>query len=269
VDQLEVDFEDGAAVRAAIARIRPRTVFHLAAHGAYSWQTERRRIVAVNFIGTLDLLEACVDHGVEVVVHTGSSSEYGFKDHAPPESEAPEPNSDYAVAKAAATLLGGHISRSTGTRVVTLRLYSVYGPWEEPNRLVPTLIARALGGELPPLVSPQVARDFVHVDDVTDALLLAAEPQASGVYNLGSGAQTTVAELVDLVRELFDVRAAPEWGSLAERIWDTSTWVADSTRIRQDLGWEPRIAMREGLRSTADWLRDRPELWERYGLADA
>src|SRR5262249_43082629 len=152
------------------------------AHGAYTWQTDRERILGVNFFGLRNLLEACRETGVEVLVNAGSSSEYGAKDHAPTEDEAPEPNSDYAVAKAAATMLAGHLGRSGPTRVVALRLYSAYGPWEEPARLVPRLVAFGLRGELPPLVSPELARDFVYVDDVTDAFVLAARSQASGVF---------------------------------------------------------------------------------------
>jgi len=104
----------------------------------------------------------------------GSSSEYGVKDHAPAENEQLEPNSDYAVAKAAATLLASHLGRERGLPVATLRLYSVFGPFEEPDRFIPTLVVHALRGQLPPLVDPAIARDFVYLDDVVEAFLLTA-----------------------------------------------------------------------------------------------
>ena len=141
----QVDLADAEAVEQVVAAARPRALFHLAAHGAYSWQTDADRILATNIAGTLNVLEASLRHGCEAFVNTGSSSEYGFKDHAPAEDEVLEPNSVYAVAKAAGTMLVRHVGATSEARVSTLRLYSVYGP-EEPRRLMPTLVrARSSG----------------------------------------------------------------------------------------------------------------------------
>jgi UDP-glucose 4-epimerase len=222
-------------------------VFHLAAHGAYSWQEDKREIFATNVLGTSNVLR--VTDGCKIVV-AGSSSEYGPKSHAPDEEEPLEPDSDYGVAKAASTLYAALRG------AVVLRLYSAYGPWEEPNRLVPTLLSHALRGELPPLVSPQVARDFVHVDDVCDAFVQAAKAAEPGrIYNVGSGRQTTIAEIVETVRRLAGVEAQPRWGSMPDRRWDTETWVANPERIRRELRWEARIDLAEGLAQTLEWLR--------------
>lgn len=229
-------------------------VFHLAAHGAYSWQDDDRTIFETNLFGTVNALRA----GKRVVV-AGSSSEYGLKGHAPGEDEPLEPNSAYAAAKAAAT------AQALERGAVVLRLYSAYGAWEEPNRLVPTLLARALQGELPPLVSPRIARDFVHVDDVCEAFVRAATAEPGRVYNVGSGRQTTVAEIVEAARRLLALEAEPQWGSMPDRAWDTETWVANPARIRNELGWEPRIGLEDGLRRTLDWLRSEAPK-ERYGL---
>lgn len=229
-------------------------VFHLAAHGAYSWQEDDRAILETNLLGTVNALDA----GTRVVV-AGSSSEYGPKPHAPAEDEVLEPSSAYAVGKAASTLYA--VQRGA----VVLRLYSVYGRWEEPDRLVPTLLARGLGGELPPLVSPGVARDFVHVDDVCEAFVAAARAEPGRVYNVGSGRQTTVAEVVETARRLLGVEAKPQWGSMPDRAWDTETWVANPGRIRRELNWEARIGLEEGLAGTLEWLkREAPP--ERYGV---
>jgi dolichol-phosphate mannosyltransferase len=229
-------------------------VYHLASHGAYSWQDDEAAIRETNVLGTQNALRAG-----ERVVLAGSSSEYGFKDRAPAEDEVPEPNSAYAAAKAEATAL------AVEQGAVVLRLYSAYGPWEEPDRLVPTLLGRALAGELPPLVSPRVARDFVHVDDVCEAFVTAARDAPAGrVYNVGSGRQTTIAEIVEVVRRLAAVEAEPDWGSMPDRSWDTETWVSNPARIHEELGWEARIALEDGLGRTLDWLR-REAPRERYG----
>jgi dolichol-phosphate mannosyltransferase len=231
-------------------------VFHLAAHGAYSWQDDEARVRETNVVGTEHVLEAAGDGRV---VMAGSSSEYGLKDHPPSEDEPLEPNSPYAETKAEAT------ARALDQGAVVMRLYSAYGPWEEPDRFVPTLLARGLAGRLPPLVSPRVARDFVHVDDVCAAFVLGAAAAPGRVYNVGSGRQTTVAEVVELAHRLLDLDVEPDWGSMPDRAWDTETWVSNPARIRTELGWEARIGLEEGLRRTLDWLRDEAPR-ERYGL---
>src|SRR5205807_1806487 len=138
-----LDLRDESAVAALVRDRRPDWVFHLAAHGAYSWQSDARRIAETNLLGTIALADACAAVDVEALVHAGSSSEYGPKDHPPAESEALAPDSAYAVATAAATHYCAHVARSRDLAAVTLRLYSAYGPWEEPRRLVPTLLAHA------------------------------------------------------------------------------------------------------------------------------
>jgi dolichol-phosphate mannosyltransferase len=229
-------------------------VYHLAAHGSYSWQQDEDVIRETNVRGTQNALAA----GERVVV-AGSSSEYGLKPYAPDEDEPLEPNSPYAATKAEATAL------ATARGGVVLRLYSAYGPWEEPDRLIPTLLARGLAGELPPLVSARVARDFVHVDDACEAFARAAKAEPGRVYNVGSGRQTTVAEVVELARRLLDLDVEPQWGSMPDRAWDTETWLANPERIRRELGWEARIDLQDGLARTLAWLRSEAPP-ERYGL---
>lgn len=264
-DELTVritDIRDPGDVAESMRIVQPDWVFHLAAFGAYSWQTDARRILATNVEGTFNLLDAAARQGVEAFVNTGSSSEYGYRSQAPAEGDLPDPNSDYAMTKTAATLMCRSMAVRHDLNASTLRLYSVYGPWEEPNRLMPTLVSHALRGDLPPLVGAGTVRDFVYVDDVVDAYLLAAEagPAIRGeVFNVGTGTETTLAELVGLVRHQFGVAPEPDWGSMAPRAWDTKSWVADAGLIRRSLGWAPRHPLAEGIGLLARWLTGRRE----------
>jgi len=264
----EADLRDETAIGAAVDAAKPDWVFHLAAHGAYSWQDNPRDILESNVLGALNLAQAAARRGFDAFVNAGSSSEYGFQDHAPSEAEALEPNSTYAVAKASATLLCSQIAAQHGLRIATLRLYSVYGPWEDPRRLMPTLVTHGLRGELPPLVDPDTARDFLHVDDACSAFVLAAtKPSPSnGIYNLGSGVQTRLRDLVGIARTVLGIPATPRWGTHARRSWDASVWVADPAKINSELGWRAEIGLELGLQSFAAWLRESSPLHERYGL---
>lgn len=257
------DLGDPDSTARTVRSANAQWIFHLAAHGAYSSQSDLMRILQTNMIGTANLVQACIAHGFEVFVNTGSSSEYGFKDCAPTEKERLEPNSFYAVAKGSATMFCRYTARSRGLRIPTLRLYSVYGPFEEPTRLMPTLIVNALEKRLPRLVNPDIARDFIYVDDVVKAYVLAAtieQEDPGAVYNVGSGIQTTIRELVGLARRLLDVSVEPQWGSMQDRIWDTGTWVADARKIGTELGWYAEHSVEQGFRKMVEWFQANPEI---------
>jgi dolichol-phosphate mannosyltransferase len=268
LETVPVDLRDDEGVSRAVEAAAPEWVFHLGAHGGYSWQSERRRIFDTNLRGTINVLEAAGRAGAEIVLCAGSSSEYGRKDHAPQETELPEPNSDYAVAKAAATLFASFLGREHGMPVATLRLYSVFGPFEDPARFIPALVVNGLRGRLPPLVDPAAVRDFVYLDDAVAAFTLAAERgvPAGAVFNVGTGVETSVAAAVESARALFSIASEPRFGSMSARAWETPRWVADPSQIGSVLGWRPTVPFADGLARTAAWLEGRPDLWGRYGL---
>jgi dolichol-phosphate mannosyltransferase len=266
----EVDLGDASSVKTALAEIAPACVYHLAAHGAYSWQIDESQMHATNIIGTKNLLEAALESGVEAFVHTGSSSEYGPQDHAPAETEQGRPNTPYGRTKAAATAMCVYAASLGAMRISTLRLYSAYGPFEDPRRLLPSLIVHGRRGDFPPLVDPRTARDFVYVEDVVDACLLAARHprvESGGIYNVGTGVQTTVGEAVEVARRALNLQGEPPWGSMPPRVWDTDTWVADSRKIRTELGWEPRRTFEDGFAQTVAWFDAHPEVRDRYEAA--
>ncbi len=262
-----VALEQDDRVEQIVQTVSPEWVFHLAAHGAYSTQTDVRRIIETNYNGTVNLVEACLKTDFEAFVNTGSSSEYGYMDHAPSEFELPNPNSHYAASKAAATLYCRFIAQHHQRQLTTLRLYSVFGPWEEPTRLMPNLILHALRGELPPLVSPLIARDFVYVADIGDAFLAATDLPTSdygSVINIGTGSQVTLEQLVRIIREQFSLEVQPQWGTMPDRQWDTDVWVADPTLAQSILGWKPSHDLVDGLRAFTAWLTSEPEILAHY-----
>ena len=139
----------------------------------------------------------------------------------------------------------------------TLRLYSAFGPFEEPGRLLPTLILHGMKGRLPALADPNVARDFIYVDDVVEAYLLAARIRGAdfgAVYNVGSGIQTTLRELVEAARKALNIAAEPAWNTMPNRKWDANVWVGNIRKIQSELGWKPRHAVADGIQRMREWF---------------
>ena len=250
------DVTDAGAVREVLRRVRPRAVLHLATHGAYESQADARTILQTNVLGTYNLLEASAEAGVAAFVNTGSSSEYGFKREPMRETDVLEPNSFYAVGKAAQTHLCRFLAQRGDMGAIVFRLFSVYGPWEEPSRLIPTLIRRARAGLPLQMVSPRTVRDFVFIDDVLEALLnLSAAARMRGeVVNLGSGVETSLEEVVRTVLGLLGSSSEVHWGAMTARHWDSNRWVADPSRARALLNWQPRFTLLQGLARTAAWM---------------
>lgn len=263
----EVDLLDEAELFKSVKKIKPDWVFHLAAYGAYASQSDIIQMSLTNYIATANLVNACLRTDIEAFINTGSSSEYGFKDHAPDEEEWIEPNSNYAITKAAATHYCRFIAQTHHINLATVRLYSVFGPYEEPTRLIPRLIVEGLEGRFPPLVNPDIARDYVYTDDIVNAYIMLAEKNHSicgKVYNLGSGVQTRLSQVVDLVHQHLPVKQQPEWGSMPNRKWDTSVWVANNHRAIQEIGWRPLVDFSAGFKKTIDWLLANTEMLQFY-----
>ena len=156
VQRHEVALQERERLATIVSDIDPHWVFHLATYGAYSSQRDVQTIVSTNYNGTVNLVEACLETGFEAFVNAGSSSEYGYKDHAPVETSWPSRTATTPPQRPAATLYCRFIAQSQQRRLSTLRLYSVYGPWEDPTRLLPKLMVCGLNGELP---APGLADD--------------------------------------------------------------------------------------------------------------
>lgn len=252
---IHCDILSNTSVQDVFGKIKPKTVFNLAAYGAYSKQKNVGLTYETNVLGTVNILENCTSD--MVYIHAGSSSEYGFNCTAPKETDPVEPNSHYAVSKVSAAYTLDYYAKAHNLNTLNLRLYSIYGGWEEPDRLIPRLVEENRKGQLPPLVSPDISRDFVYIDDCVDAFVKAAlrvNPEIRGrSYNIATGQKTTMRELVDAAREAFGIKQEPVWGSMNNRNWDLADWYGDPTAAEADLGWKATTLLGDGLRKTADW----------------
>lgn len=253
-----VDLTDRAGLEAVVAAARPELIFHLAAPGGHpSGPRERLELLSATVLGTANLLEAASRLDYRRFVHAGSSLEYGARAAPLNEADRLEPSTFRGAAKAAATLLCLQHARAERRPITVLRLFSVYGFWEPPGRLVPTTILAVLQGRDIALTAPGYRHDFVFVDDVVDAVLLAAGTQGvdGEVINVGSGQQWCNEDVVAMVQSLAGRRVNVRVGAYPARPSDTAHWVADVRKAGALLGWHPRHDLAGGLQKTIEWWR--------------
>jgi dolichol-phosphate mannosyltransferase len=259
---LPADLLIAANLKQLLDRVEPQTIFDCVSYGAYSFQREADLIYRTNVDTTMLLLEELSKRRIRAYIHAGSSSEYGTRSAGPAEDSTMEPNSHYAVTKVAAAGLIHYMGKHRQLPCVNLRLYSIYGPMEDPARLVPTLIIQASRGQLPPFVDPRISRDFVYVDDACAAFIDAALSLKPSNYgesiNIGSGRCTTIGEVAELAQTLFGVTERPQY-SMTARDWDVLDWFADTRRAEEQLGWRAQTSFADGLRLTAQWYQSLPD----------
>jgi dolichol-phosphate mannosyltransferase len=243
-----------------IKEIKPKTVFNLAAYGAYSKQKEYSKIYKTNFIASADIIESIKEYGFEAYIHAGSSSEYGLNSNAPDESSELIPNSHYSVSKAAVYQAIKYYGKIEKLPVLQLRLYSVFGPWEEPDRLIPVLISKARKKEFPNFVDGEISRDFIFISDVISAFISAAANIKTeffgNAYNIGSGEKTTIKELAFLCKEIFEIDHNPEFANMQNRRWDLKDWYSNPKNAKLDLKWECEANLKQALKNVAEWQKN-------------
>lgn len=220
------------------------------------------RYARVNVEGTATVLELARERGIDRVLFASSSSVYGNATPLPAREESPavEPESPYAATKRAAELVASSLCRRTTTmRCAALRFFTVYGPRQRPEMAI-TLFTRAVLAGRPVTVfgDGSMRRDFTHVDDIVRGVLAALDGVRPGFrpYNLGSGAPVDLRALVDGIARACGARPVVVHGPL--QLGDVDATFADIGRAREDLGWQPRIALPDGLRTVVEWVSAHP-----------
>jgi nucleoside-diphosphate-sugar epimerase len=259
------DLTNALWVEQTVSRVHPDFIIHLAQYGGYPFQKDIQKIIQTNVIATINLVAAAEKISLEHFIHTGSSSEYGAKRAPMQEDMLLEPNSAYGVTKAAATLYLAHRGRDAKFPVTILRLFSVYGPYEEPGRLMPTVLLRALQGKELEFASPTIARDFTYIDDVVDAYMnvLEKKPGKGIILNVCTGKQHTLQDVAEAIRTNIGHPVTLKWGMPAkQRSFDTDVWVGDEKRAKHLLGWQARWGLEDGIREMLAWLKNHQSFYE-------
>jgi len=143
--------------------------------------------------------------------------------------------------------------------VTNLRYYSIFGPFEEPDRLIPQLIDKGMKGTYPPLVQPDISRDFVYVDDAVLATILSANKIQNikgKSLNIASNKKTTIRDIASAIKEIFSLSTDPSWGNMPNRKWDLKEWFGNAALAKELLGWQNETPLKAGLELTYKWQKD-------------
>jgi UDP-glucose 4-epimerase len=253
------DIRDAAELQRIFTEVRPEQVFHVAA------QIDVRHSVAdpgadasVNVGGTINVLAAALDARVSRLVYSSTGGAlYGETDVIPSPEDSPiRPLAPYGMSKFAGEGYVDLFARLHGLSTVTLRYSNVYGPRQDPlgeGGVVAIFAGRLKDGERPTVFGEGTqTRDFVHVADVVSANLAAAGSDVNGAFNVGTGVETSVLDLVDMLRPLAadDASFDPEFE--APRAGELERSCLDVSRAREALGWEPLVAVERGVRETVE-----------------
>ena len=187
-------------LRKAFKLINPDIVIHLSAYGNNSYHSDPLKMINVNIIQTVNLILALEEIDYRCLINTGSSSEYGFKSKAMKETDEAKPTSFYAATKLSSTAFCTMHAKSRNKPIITVRPFSVYGPYEEKNRLIPTVINNIINNKPIKLTPQDVKRDFIFVDDLIEGYIkistMMNKSLCGEVFNLGSGKQCSNSQIV-------------------------------------------------------------------------
>lgn len=257
---IEGDLCDPNHIDTILKHFKPKTIINCVAYGAYPFQTDPQKIYQTNVTMPSVFMEKLCGTSDSIYIHCGSSSEYGDNVDCSDELAIPQPNSHYGAAKLSFSHTLAYFGKKRGMACANLRLYSVYGPFEEPTRLIPTVISKGLDKELAPFVAPQIARDFIYIDDVCKAIVTTALNLSKDKYgesfNIGTGTQTTLGEVANISKRLFSIadEVIPDY-TMQGREWDLTHWCANTEKAKKYLGFSSSITFEQGLKKCVAWYQ--------------
>lgn len=252
------DLSNYSLIEKIITKIMPQIIFHLAAYPDKG--NDLKDIQATfrsNVLGTLNLLMASNRINYENFVFAGSFKEYGDQPVPFKENYRLNPLSSYATSKAAAEQYCD-LFQSFGKPITRLRLATIYGPGQDQNTLISSVIKSALSNKKVMITTGEQTRDFLYVGDAVNALIKSAIiPSAKGeVYNIGSGSETRIADIVEKIVRLCKSNSQIRKGAVPQRINEVMHMYGDVSKAKKKLRWEPKTNLNEGLLKTIEWFRN-------------
>ncbi|WP_044560088.1 NAD(P)-dependent oxidoreductase [Azospirillum sp. B4] len=238
----------------AVADFRPDAVAHLAWWGVKGKDRDRRE-QHDNVTASLRLYDAALAGGCRRFVGLGSQAEYGPCSAKIHESAPTRPTTVYGAAKLSTYLLLDRLAAKDGVSLAWLRLFSSYGPGDDPSWLIPYVTLTLLAGGRPKLTAAEQIWDYIYVDDVAAGVIALCDSDAPGVFNIGSGTAVPLRDIIIAVRDLIDPALPLGFGESPYRPDQVMHLEADIAALTTATGWRPRVSLDTGLRRTVDWFR--------------
>lgn len=239
---------------------RPVVVIHLAAQMNVRASTEDPTFDAsVNILGTINVLEHAVRHGVRKVTFASSGGAiYGEQDVFPAsESHRTDPLSPYGISKLAGEKYLAYYAHEQGVKYVALRFGNVYGPRQEPEGeagVIAIFTKKMLKGDQPIINGTgKQTRDFVFVEDVVESIMATLNPDVQGIFNVGTGQETTVNECYKLLKEFTGSDCVERFGPAKKG--EQLRSVLDVSKLRETFGWDTHVSLSDGLAQTVEFFK--------------
>jgi nucleoside-diphosphate-sugar epimerase len=244
---------------AALENIRPEVCIHAA------WDVEPGRYLTAlenlsMLSASLHLASKLADMGCQRFVGIGTCFEYDLSVGYLAEESLTKPQTLYAASKLALQMVTEQLANITGMSVVWLRLFYQYGPYENRQRLVPAVICSLLQNQVVKVTKGTQIRDFLHVEDVVEAIWAVTQSNLSGPVNIGSGQPVTVQNIVAQIGTILNRPELILWGALAYNPSDPMFICANNRRLIENTAWTPRYDLEQGLRQTVDWWQRNLEI---------
>lgn len=245
------DLLDPAAVKCLVRQVSADHLVHLAWHRPGSWNSDQNNIW---ISASLKLIERFAQCGGCRVVAAGSAAEYAYTDEPCSEGATSlSALSRYGYCKSTLHVEAKELCDRLDVGLAWGRVFSVFGPWERPDRLVPSVARSLLAGRPALCTEGFQRRDFLHSTDVARAFSLLVESNFVGAINVGSGQHTSIRELVSFIGAELGRGDLIRFGAVADDVVNPALVVADISRLRDDLGFAPTLALREAVTRTVDW----------------
>ena len=257
LDVYEINFSKPHIIKEKIKKIKPDIVYHLASYGVNYHQTAYDKIINTNILGTLNLFNAISEYGnVNKVINLGSCFEYNPKSKKMKEVDEINPQTVYGISKVGQTNIAEYFCKQKNLPVITLRVFNTYGPFENQNRLIPSIILSMLNHKKVNINNPNDVRDFVFVKDVVEGLVRASKIKKSGeILNIGTSKGYQVKEIVKKLSKI------AKYDNIVFHESKTHEYegkiVADITKSKSILKWEPKYTIDKGLKETFQWFKIR------------
>jgi len=255
------DLRDYPSICLCIRNSRPQIIFHLAALRDVRRDFELiNPMIDINIKGTLNFLRGVIEEKVplERFINTGTSEEYGDGTAPFREDQREIPVSPYSASKVAVTYFCQMLYKTIGLPIITLRPFIVYGPFQDTDMFIPSLIKHCLEGKDFLMTEGDQTREFTYIDDIIEAYLLAARsPEAvGGVINIGNGVEHRIRDVAEKVVRMLGNPIRLLIGALPKRPGETMNFFCNNEKAKRLLGWSPKIGLDEGLERTIDWYKN-------------